>query len=128
MAAGPFERNGVRPRMLDLARTARYEACQAVITYLGQEGCLDEVAMTAGMSAAGRDTWVKAITEVFSQAQKEVTKEALAELAEWEELALLLRCRKCGADEEEPCRDLRLNVIRHNKHPHQERMDDMEAS
>lgn len=127
MTAGPFERNGVKPRMLDVSRVARREAVVAMIGHLVDQGLLDGVAIRWALTADGdREKWVRAVTEVFAKAEREASKEALAELAGWEELALLLRCRRCGADEEEQCRDLRLNVIKHIKHPHQERMDDME--
>lgn len=127
MGAGPFARNGIRPTVLNISAATRTEAVKAVIAYLAENGCLDGIDWEH-LAEAARETWARGITEVFQEATRETSKEAVAELAEWEALALLIRCRKCGADEEEPCRDLRPNVIRHNKHPHQERMDDMEAS
>jgi hypothetical protein len=126
--AGPFERNGVRPRSLDVSRVARTEGTREVVAYLSANGCLGGGLNWDYMTEAVRENWVKSITEVFTTANREAAKTALAELAEWEELALLLPCRRCGADEEEPCRDLRPNTIRHNRHPHAERMEDMEAS
>lgn len=127
MAAGPFERNGIRPTSMNVSSVTRIEATRAVIAYLAGEGLLDEVAWGARFER-DRDAWAKALHDVLQEATKKASKEAVEELAGWEALALLLRCRRCGAEEEEPCRDMRLNVIKHNKHPHQERMDDMEAS
>lgn len=126
MAAGPFERNGVRPRMLDLGRVTRLEAARKMVAYLEAEGILDGTSWEA-LGVPDRETWVKAITEVYTEAAKEISKQAREELAAYEELALLLRCRRCGADEGEPCRDQRVSYIKPIKHPHQERMDDMEA-
>jgi hypothetical protein len=125
--AGPFERNGVKPRILDVSRVARTEGTREVVAYLSQNGCLGDGLDWDSMTDAVRENWVKSITEVFTGRSREAAKAALAELAEEEELALLLECRRCGADEEEPCRDLRRNVITHTRHPHAERMSDMEA-
>lgn len=127
MAAGPFERNGIRPTAMNINAATRIEAAQAVIAYLVENGLLDQVSWAA-MFEKSREQWVTALTDVLQEATRTASKEAVAELAEWEALALLIRCRRCGADEEEACRDLRLKVIKHIKHPHQERMDDMEAS
>jgi hypothetical protein len=127
MRAGPFERNGVKPASLNVAGVARTEGTRKVVEYLAGKGYLYSGFDWDAIAEAARKEWVKAVTEVFTAANREAAKAAIAELAEWEELALLIRCRRCGADEEEACRDLRPNTIRHNKHPHQERMDDMEA-
>lgn len=127
MAAGPFERNGIKPSSMNINAVTRIEVTQAVIAYLVANGLLDQVSWAA-MFEKDRDQWVTALNDVLQEATRTASKEAVAELAEWEALALLLRCRRCGADEEEACRDMRLRVIKHIKHPHQERMDDMEAS
>jgi len=126
--AGPFERNGVKPSSRDVGRVARTEGAREVVAYLSENGCLGDGLLWETLSDAVRENWVKSITEVFDAANRRAAKTAVAELAEWEELALLLECRRCGADEEEPCRDLRRNVIVHVKHPHAERMEDMEAA
>jgi hypothetical protein len=126
VTAGPFERNGVRPRMLDLGRVTRMEAASRMVAYLEREGVLDGMSWEA-LGVPDRETWVKAITEVYAEAAREISREAREELALYEEMALLLVCRRCGADEEEPCRDQRVSYIKPIKHPHQERMDDMEA-
>jgi hypothetical protein len=123
----PFHRNGMKPRILDVSRVARTEGTRQVVAYLEAEGVLDGMRSWEALGVPDRETWVKAITEVFTMANREAAKAALAELAEYEELALLLACRRCGADEEEPCRDQRTRDIRHISHPHAERMDDMEA-
>lgn len=128
LAGGPFERNRVKPRSLDVSRVARTEGAREVVTYLSQNGCLGDGLDWEVLSDEDRESWVKAITDVFFKANREAAKAALAELAEWEELALLLECRRCGAGEEEACRDLRRNVITHTRHPHAERMEDMEAA
>jgi hypothetical protein len=125
--AGPFEKNGIRPRSPDVSRVARTEGARQVVAYLEREGVLDGMSWES-LGVPDRETWVRAITEVFTTANREAAKAALAELAEWEELAMILPCRRCGADEEEPCRDLRTNVITHIKHPHADRMEDMEAA
>lgn len=127
MTAGPFERNKVQPRVLNLGRVTQVEATRTMIAFLAEKGCLDGIAWeTLGDEA--RETWVTAITEVYSEAARATSKDARQELAAYENLALLLHCRKCGAAEEEPCRDQRVSYIRPVRHPHQERMDDMEAS
>lgn len=126
MTAGPFERNGVKPRMLDLGRVTRLEATRKMVAYLEAEGILDSMSWEA-LGVPDRETWVKAVTEVYTEASREISKQGWEELAVYEELALLLRCRRCGANEEEPCRDRRVSYIKPIKHPHQERMDDMEA-
>ena len=126
--AGPFERNGVKPSSRDVGRVARTEGTREVVAYLSENGCLGDGLLWEALSDAIRENWVKSITEVFVTANREAAKTALAELAEWEALALLLECRRCGAEEEEPCRDLRRNVITHIRHPHIERMEDMEAA
>lgn len=126
--AGPFERNGIRPRCLDVHHVARTEGAREVVAYLEREGVLDGLKSWEALGVPDRETWVKAITDVFFAANREAAKAALAELAEWEELALLLYCRRCGAGEEEQRRDLRRKQIIHIRHPHAERMDDMEAA
>jgi len=126
--AGPFERNGVKPSSRNVGRVARTEGTREVVAYLSENGCLGDGLLWEALSDAIRENWVKSITEVFVTANREAAKTALAELAEWEALALLLECRRCGAEEEEPCRDLRRNVITHIRHPHIERMEDMEAA
>jgi hypothetical protein len=128
LAGGPFERNGVKPRSLDVSRVARTEGTREVVAYLSKKGYLYSGLDWDAIAEEARENWIKAITEIFVTANREAAKAALAELAEWEELALLLECRRCGADEEEPCRDLRRNVITHTRHPHAERMEDMEAA
>ena len=118
----------MKPRMLDIGRVTRTEATRRVLTYLRDEAAVGRGLDWERFSDAEREAWVKALSEVFTDASREVSKAALAELAEYEELALLLDCRRCGADEEEACRDLRRKVIVHIKHPHTERMEDMEAA
>lgn len=126
--AGPFERNGIRPSSRDVARVAKTDATREVVAYLEREGLLDGVKTWEALGVPDRETWVNAITDVFFKANREAAKAALTEVAEWEELALLLYCRRCGAGEEEQCRDLRRKRIIHIRHPHAERMDDMEAA
>lgn len=110
-----------------MARVARIEGTREVIAYLSEKGCLGNGLNWDALDDAARETWVGAITERFSEVNRTAARSAIKELAEWEELAMLLPCRRCGADEEEPCRDLRRNFITHIKHPHAERMEDMEA-
>lgn len=112
--------------MLDLGRVTRLEAARKMVAYLEAEGVLDGMSWES-LGVPDRETWVKGITEVYVEASREISKQAREELAAYEELALLIRCRRCGAHEEEPCRDQRVSFIRHNRHPHAERMDDMEA-
>jgi hypothetical protein len=126
--AGPFERNGVKPRSLDVSRVARTEGAREVVAYLAARNAGHVLLDWDRLTRAQHEDWIKAVTEVFAKANREAAKAAVAELAEWEELALLVSCRRCGADEEEPCRDLRRNFITHIKHPHAERMQDMEES
>lgn len=127
MAAGLFERSGMKPTILNVGRVTRMEATRTMVAYLVREGYLDGLLWDL-MSEEGRETWIKAVTEVYAEAARKVSKEAYAELAVYEEMALLLSCRRCGSAEEEPCRDQRVSFIRYIKHPHKERMDDMDAA
>jgi hypothetical protein len=102
------------------------EAARKMVAYLEAEGVLDSMTWEA-LGVPDRETWVKAVTEVYTDAARAISKEGREELAFYEEMALLLRCRRCGAEEEEPCRDQRVRYIKPVKHPHEERMDDMEA-
>lgn len=125
MAAGPFERNGMTPRLIAMGKVIRLEATRKTVAYLEAEGILDGTTWEA-LGVPDRETWVRAVTEVYAGAEREASKEAREELAACEELALLVRCRRCGSGEEKPCRDLRCKVVSYIRHPHQERMDDME--
>lgn len=124
---GPFARNGMQPTLLGLGRVTRLEAARQVVAWLAEQGLLAGIDWDA-LAESARESWVKAITEVYGEAAKQVSKEGRQELAEYEELALLLDCRRCGAGEMEPCRDQRVNYIKAIKHPHAERIADMEAS
>lgn len=125
---GPFRANGMRPSGLAIGKVTRVEATRRVLDYLSRQAEVGHGLNWDDFAPGEREAWVNALSKVYSDASREAAKAAVTELAEYEELALLLHCRKCGAGEEEACRDLRRKFITHVKHPHQERLDDMEAA
>lgn len=126
MMPGPFERNGTRPRRGLMAHVTALEAAGRTVAYLEGEGLLDGTSWEA-LGVPGRETWARAFGEVYVKALRDVSKDAVRELAAYEDLTLAVPCRACGAGEGEACRDRRVLYVRHNRHPHEERMAEMEA-
>jgi hypothetical protein len=126
-APGPFERHGLVPDMRSIGKIIRAEATREVVAYLEREGVLDGVNSWEALGVPDRETWIRAITDVFQKASRTASTAAIAELRAREALALELHCRKCGAQEGKACWDMRTKQRVHIAHPHQERMDDIEA-
>lgn len=95
-----------------------------VLTYLTTRGLLVGVDWDY-LTEPQREEWVEALAGVFQRAAREYTKAAVAELNEYEELALALECRRCGAHEGIRCWDMRTKRRVHVDHPHEERMNDV---
>jgi hypothetical protein len=121
---GLFERHGTFPSMRSVAEITRREGARHALVYLTARGVLS--IDWDLLSEADRETWVTALADEYQRASREASKAAVTELKEYEELAVTLECRRCGAREGTPCWDMRPGRRReHVKHHHQERMDDL---
>lgn len=123
-AMSPFEREGMTPSYAAVGKVVYIQAARAVVAYLADQGALGDMDWES-MPVLMREAWIEALGKRHSEAHRAATKEAMAELTAYEALALMLWCRACGAEEDEPCRDKRRNHLVHIKHPHQERLDDL---
>lgn len=126
-AMGPFERNGISPSYIGASAVVRIEAARVIVAYLAENGCLGDGLDWDNLPPMVRETWVDTLSTKYGEAHRAASKEAMTELAAVEERAMRRSCRKCYAEENEKCRDLRTNALTHNKHVHQERIDDLMA-
>ena len=126
-AMGPFELEGITPSYLGVGKVVRIRAVWEIVAYLADNGCLGDGLDWDNLPPMAREAWVDALSKRYGEAHREASKAAMEELGVMEELALEHPCRKCYAEEGEKCRDLRRNILTHNKHVHQERLDDLMA-
>lgn len=124
---GPFERHGIVPDMRAVGRVARADATRATLEFLAGNGCILAGSRWEDLPADEQGLWIEAFSDVYGKAHFTATKAAAAELKAREALGLELHCRKCGAQEGKACWDMRTKQPVHIAHPHQERMDDIEA-
>jgi hypothetical protein len=125
--AGPFERHGVVPDMRAVGRVTRADATRETLGFLAQNGCILAGSRWEDLPADEQELWIEAFSDFYVRAQRTASKAAMAELKAREALALALHCRKCNAQEGKACWDMRTKQRVHIAHPHQERMDDIEA-
>lgn len=123
MTEGLFAKHGMRPSMRSVAELTRKEAARQLMTYLTARGVLYGVDWD-NLDEAQRGEWVEAVSKVIQFSFRDISKAAMAELAEYERRAIAYHCEKCRAQEGIPCWDMRPGFERrHVKHLHEERMN-----